>query len=112
VTSAGSTTPPAEKVRTITVPSLVAVTLRRYLRDHAAAGVLFRGLRGAPMLRRDQFYSCGWRAVARHLGDTVETVSRTCVHWLRDDRDIPAHVLDRMPSPGSRARHGASGGSE
>ena len=33
-------------------------------------------------------------AVAGHLGDTVETVSRTYVHWLRDDRDVPAEVLD------------------
>ena len=30
------------------------------------------------------------------LGDTVETVSRTYVHWLRDDRDVPAQVLDRL----------------
>jgi integrase len=32
-------------------------------------------------------------AVAGHLGDTV---SRTYVHWLRDDRDVPADVLDRV----------------
>jgi integrase len=127
------TTPKAEKVRTITVPALVAVELRRHLRDHQPDGVLFRGLRGAPMLRRDQFYDSGWRpalaaaglaadrlvfhgcrhwcastllaesapltAVAGHLGDTVETVSRTYVHWLRDDRDVPAEILDRMLSP-------------
>jgi integrase len=49
------TTPKAEKVRTITVPGLVAVELRRHLRDRAPEGILFRGLRGAPMLRRDQF---------------------------------------------------------
>jgi hypothetical protein len=88
------------------------------------------------MLRRDQFYSSGWKpaltaaglaadrfvfhacrhwyastllaegaplsAVAGHLGDTVETVSRTYVHWLRDDRDVPAEILDRMLGP----RHG------
>jgi integrase len=135
------TTPKAEKVRTVTVPGLVAVELRRHIRDHVAEGILFRGLRGAPMLRRDQFYSSGWRpalkkaglaedrfvfhacrhwcastllaegapltAVAGHLGDTVETVSRTYVHWLRDDRDIPAQVLDRMLSPVSSARHEA-----
>ena len=133
------TTPKAEKVRTITVPGLVAVELRRHLRDQVSEGILFRGLRGALMLRRDQFYSSGWRpalkaaglatdrfvfhacrhwcastllaegapltAVAGHLGDTVETVSRTYVHWLRDDRDIPAQVLDRMLSPVSRLRH-------
>ena len=51
------TTPKAEKVRTVIVPNLVAVELRRHLRDHVAEGVLFRGLRGAEMLRRDQFYA-------------------------------------------------------
>lgn len=38
-------------------------------------------------------------AVAGHLGDTVETVSRTYVHWLRDDRDVPAAVLERVLAP-------------
>jgi integrase len=135
------TTPKAEKVRTITVPGLVAVELRRHLRDHQADGILFRGLRGAEMLRRDQFYASGWRpalevarlaedrykfhacrhwcastllaegapitAVAGHLGDTVETVSRTYVHWLRDDRDVPAAVLDRVlaPADAPQTRH-------
>jgi 20S proteasome alpha/beta subunit len=51
-------------------------------------------------------------AVAGHLGDTVETVSRTYVHWLRDDRDIPAQVLDRMLSPVSSVRHGHSAAGE
>jgi integrase len=152
------TTPKAEKVRTITVPALVAVELRRHLRERPE-GILFRGLRGAPMLRRDQFYSSAWRpalkaagmcerckaegltepsgedwcecrpldfkfhacrhwcastllaegaplaAVAGHLGDTVETVSRIYVHWLRDDRDVPADVLDRVLAPVSPACH-------
>jgi integrase len=35
-------------------------------------------------------------AVAGHLGDTVETITRTYAHWLRDDHDVPAHVLDRV----------------
>jgi integrase len=140
------TTPKAEKVRTIRVPGLVAVELRRHLRDHQADGILFRGLRGAEMLRRDQFYGSAWRpalkaaglaedrfrfhacrhwcastllaegapitAVAGHLGDTVETVSRTYVHWLRDDRDVPAAVLDRVLAPpdAPSARHDAAGG--
>ena len=129
------TTPKAEKVRTITVPSLVAVELWRHLRDHVGEGILFHGLRGAEMLRRDQFYSSAWRpalraagladdrfkfhacrhwcastllaegapitAVAGHLGDTVETVSRVYAHWLRDDRDVPAAVLDRVLAPGN-----------
>src|SRR5215207_5022994 len=41
---------------------------------------------GSTALRRSPM---GRRAHG-HLGDTVETVSRTYVHWLRDDRDIPA----------------------
>jgi integrase len=131
------TGPKREKVRTIVVPSVVAVELRRHLRDHQDEGLLFRGGRGAPMLRRDQFYASGWRpalvaaglapdrfkfhslrhfcastllaegapltAVAGHLGDTVETVSRTYVHWLRDDRNVPASVLDRVLAPTSAA---------
>jgi integrase len=126
-------TPKAEKARTIVVPGVVAVELRRHLRDHAGEGILFRGLRGTPMLRRDQFYASAWRpalegaglagdryvfhslrhfcastlladgapltAVAAHLGDTVETLSRTYVHWLRDERDVPAEVLDRVLAP-------------
>ena len=161
------TTPKAEKVRTITVPGLVAVELRRHVRDHQADGILLRGLRGAEMLPRDQFAlrRGGWRsrprgwqrigsgstpaatgarrrcspraprlrqspaisatrcastllaegapitAVAGHLGDTVETVSRTYVHWLRDDRDVPAAVLDRVLAPPDAplARHDAAG---
>jgi hypothetical protein len=62
------TTPKVEKVRTITVPGLVAVELRRHLRDHADEGILFRGLRGAPMLRRDQFYASGWRPALKKAG--------------------------------------------
>jgi len=129
------TTPKAEKVRTITVPNLVAVELRRHLRDYGPEGLLFHGLRGA-LLRRDQWYSSAWKpalrgaglaedrfkfhslrhfcastllaegapltAVAGHLGDTVETVSRTYLHWLRDDRDVPADVLDRVLAPSAR----------
>jgi integrase len=140
------TTPKAEKIRTITVPSVVTVELRRPLRDHVSDGVLFRGLRGAELLRRDQFYSSGWwpalraaglpadrfkfhscrhwcastllaegaplTAVAGHLGDTVETVSRVYAHWLRDDREVPADVLDRVlaPSDALRARDEAPAG--
>ena len=109
------------------------VELRRHLRDHQSEGIVFRGLRGAPMMRRDQFYASAWKpalvgadlppdrfrfhalrhfcasnvlaegapltAVAGHLGDTVETVSRVYIHWLRDDRDVPAAVLDRVLAP-------------
>jgi integrase len=130
------TTPKAEKARAIVVPGAVAFELRRHLRDHQGDGLLFRGVRGTPMLRRDQFYASAWHpalvgaglakdrfvfhslrhfcastllaegapltAVAGHLGDTVETVSRTYVHWLRDDRSVPADVLDRVLAPSSR----------
>jgi integrase len=48
------TTPKAEKTRVVVVPSLVAVELRRHLRDHQGEGLLFRGGRGA-LLRRVMF---------------------------------------------------------
>jgi hypothetical protein len=35
-------------------------------------------------------------AVGGHLGDTLETLQRTYAHWLRDDRDVPADLLDRL----------------
>ena len=140
------TTPKAEKVRTIVAPSAVVLELRRHLRDHQDEGLLFRGRRGTPMMRRDQFYTSAWRpalvgagldsdrftfhalrhfcastllaegaplsAVAGHLGDTVDTVSRTYVHWLRDDREVPADVLDRVLAPESAdsSRTGAVAG--
>ena len=127
------TSPKAEKDRTIEVPGLIAVELRRHVREHGADGMLFGGRRGTPMMRRDQFYASAWHpalvgaglakdrfvfhslrhfcassllaegapltAVAGHLGDTVETVSRVYVHWLRDDRHVPATVLDRVLAP-------------
>lgn len=122
------TTPKAEKTRTIVVPALVAVELRRHLRDHVSDGLLFPGTGRVP-LRRDQFYQRAWRpalasagltqdrfkfhacrhfcasvllaegaslsAVAGYLGNTVDMVSRTYVHWLRDERDVAADVMDR-----------------
>jgi len=42
------TTPKAEKARPIVVPGVVAVELRRHLRDHHADGLLFQGRRGTP----------------------------------------------------------------
>jgi integrase len=136
------TTTKTDKPRTIVVPGVVAVELRRHLRDHQADGLLFRGLRGTPMIRRDQFYASAWRpalvgaglaedrykfhslrhfcasmllaegapltAVAAHLGDTVETVSRVYVHWLRDETDVPADVLDRvLMAPRAEVESGA-----
>lgn len=134
----GFTGPKREKVRTIKLPGVTAMELRRHLNgfgpfwpleQHDDGGLLFRGRRDAP-LRRDYFYAAAWRpalvgaglapdrykfhalrhwcasslladgapitAVAGHLGDTVETISRTYLHWLRDDRDVPATVLDRL----------------
>ncbi len=126
------TTPKAEKTRTIVVPSLVVVELRRHLRDHWGDGLLFRGGRGA-LVSRSAFYKQAWKpalagaglptdrfvfhslrhfcastllaegaplpAVAGHLGDTIETVTRTYAHWLRDDLAVPAAVLDRVLAP-------------
>jgi hypothetical protein len=49
-------------------------------------------------------------AVTGHLGDTVETVGRVYAHWLRDDREVPADVRDRVlaPADARRARDTAS----
>jgi integrase len=51
-------------------------------------------------------------AVAGHLGDTVETLTRVYAHWLRDDREVPADVLDRVLAPPDAlpARDDAAGG--
>jgi integrase len=50
-------------------------------------------------------------AVAGHLGDTVETVSSVYVHWLRDDHDVPAAVLDRVLAPAAEYQLEYFGGS-
>jgi hypothetical protein len=34
----------------------------------------------------------------------VETVSRVYAHWLRDDLDVPAAILDRVLAPGDALR--------
>jgi integrase len=61
-------TPKAEKARTIIVPGVVAVELRRHLRDHHGDGLIFRGRRGTPAMRRDQFYASAWRPALRAAG--------------------------------------------
>jgi integrase len=35
-------------------------------------------------------------AVAGHLGHSVETLHRVYAHWLREDRDVPGELLDRI----------------
>jgi integrase len=62
------TSPKAEKVRTIVVPSLVAMELRRHLRDHQVGDLLFGGRRGTPRMRRDQFYASAWKPALRGAG--------------------------------------------
>jgi integrase len=126
------TTPKAEKCRTIRAPELVATELRRYLRTRPTGllfpggsnGLLDRGtfyadwaatLKGAGV-RHYKFHAlrhlcastllaegAAITAVAGHLGDTVQTVSSTYAHWLRDDRDVPAEVLDRVLAPAADA---------
>jgi integrase len=64
------------------VPNLVAVELRRHLRDHVAEGILFRGLRGAEMLTRDQFYSSAWKPALRGAGLAENRFKfHSCRHW-------------------------------
>jgi hypothetical protein len=41
-------------------------------------------------------------AVARHLGDALETLQRVYAHRMRDDRDVPADALDRVLANSSR----------
>ena len=55
------------------------------LRHFAASSMLAEG---APIHR-------GGRPPGRH----GETVQRVYAHWLRDDRDVPAAVLDRVLAP-------------
>ena len=38
-------------------------------------------------------------AVAGHIGDTIEVMSRVYAHWLPDDRAVPAHVLSGLLKP-------------
>jgi integrase len=69
-------------------PALIAVGLApdRYvfhsLRHWCASSLLSAG---APIT-----------AVAGHLGDVPETVMRTYAHWLRDERHLPATLLDQL----------------
>lgn len=153
------TTPKNETVRTIKVPGLVALELRRHLRDRGPVDpvavldedgkevlvdLLFRGPRTGEALGANRFYDAAWypalkaaemerrfkfhslrhhcastllaegapiTAVAGYLGDKVETVARTYAHWLRDDRDVPAEILDRVLAPeadASSTRHDTS----
>ena len=39
--------------------------------------------------------------VAAHIGDEVETVTRTYVHWLRDQDGHAGSLLDDIPSTGT-----------
>lgn len=72
------TKPKREKERTIRVPSAVAVELRRHLRARPK-GLLFRGVRGAAMLRRDQFYASAWKPALAEAG----LAGRFVFHSLR-----------------------------
>lgn len=145
------TTPKNETIRTIKVPGLVAVELRRLLRDRGdlppvaviddageevMADLLFRGPASGEAVGANRFYEAAWypaleaaglprrrfkfhslrhhcastllaegasiTAVAGYLGDQVATVARTYSHWLRDDRDVPAEILDRVLAPSAR----------
>lgn len=137
------TTPKNEKVRTITVPDLVAIELRRHRRDHATDRWLFPGGGIEGTLHTARFYVLAWTptlaaagmpkrfkfhalrhfaassllaegaplvAVAGYLGNTPEVVSRVYAHWLRDDREVPAGVLDRVLAPAEDSVRTTAGG--
>ena len=62
------TTPKGEKVRTIRIPSAVALEVRRHLREYADDGLLFRRARTGDGMRRDQFYACAWHLALASAG--------------------------------------------
>jgi integrase len=62
------TTPKCEKVRTITVPELVAVQLRRHRRDHATDRWLFPGGGVEGSMHRVRFYKLAWGPALRAAG--------------------------------------------
>lgn len=99
------TTPKAEKVRTVVVPGLVAVELRRHLREHQADGILLRGLRGAEVLRRDQFYVSAWQPALKAAGLAED---RFKFHALRQLVRFDAARRGRADHSGRRTpgRHG------
>jgi hypothetical protein len=75
-----------EKTRTIELPGWALLELRRHLRDHGP----FWKLHGDP--------SSG-ELLFRGNRDAPETVMRNYAHWLRDDRSLPATIVDRMLAP-------------
>jgi integrase len=146
-----------DRPRTIVVSPLVAVELRRHLRDgHSGTwtdpkdvthqmlflrddGNLWRqarfvqvalspALEAAGLAGRFTFHGlrhfcasallaegCPLPAVAGYLGDHQQTIMRTYAHWLPDDADVPATILDRVLAPAgdgrdaSRMPHAADG---
>ncbi len=62
------TTPKCEKVRTVAVPDLVAVELRRHRRDHATDRWLFPGGGVEGTLHRVRFYKVAWGRALRAAG--------------------------------------------
>lgn len=134
-----------DRPRTITVSPLVAVELRRHLRDgHGgtwtdADGVEHRMLFRRPdgkLWRQTEFYRAAFvptlrtaeledrftfhalrhfcassllaegaslPIVAGYLGDHQQTILRVYSHWLPDDDDVPADILDRVLAPEANA---------
>jgi hypothetical protein len=86
-------------------------------RDQFYASAWYPALEGAGMPRRFKFHSLRHHAasamlaagadiaqVAAHLGDTVETVARVYVHFLRDREDALAELVERaLGTPESEA---------
>ena len=75
------TTPKAEKVRTVRLPSAVRLEVRRHLEHHQGAGLLFRGGRSdGEGMRKDAFYVQAWRPA---LVDAGLARNRFRFHSLR-----------------------------
>jgi integrase len=76
------TGPKRKKVRTIEVPAIVVTELRRHLRDHQGAGLLFRTPRSGQTMRRDQFYVSAWRPALVGAGlEPRRYVFHSLRHW-------------------------------
>ena len=77
------TTPKAEKVRTVQLPSAVVDELRRHLDEHQGKGMLFRGGRSkGEAIRRDAFYVQGWRPALEGAGFSVKRFKfHSLRHW-------------------------------